>query len=145
MTTIVTDGKSMAADGRGCSQDSIVSDRLVKVARLNDGSLLGVSGPSFSLDFFAEWLNNPQNEFPKDIGDFAALHLTRKGEVHLYVESSKRSYREMDLPAGIGSGREFAIGAMLAGASPIEAIRVASLRDPFTGGEFREWSLEDVS
>jgi hypothetical protein len=145
MTTIIANKCSMAADGRGCSNEIIAGDSGVKVIRLQDGSLLGTSGPTFALELMREWLDGDcVEEFPKDAGEFGALHLTISGEIRLYTDASKRSWRQVDPPAAIGSGRELAMGAVLAGATLLEAVRIASLRDPFTGGKFMQLELQDV-
>lgn len=143
MTTIATDGTTMACDGRGCVGDIIVSDKGAKIYRLGDGSLLGLSGAAFAGDQFADWLDNGarKDEFPKDIGEYRVLHLLVDGMVRYYSEHSARAWRPAELPIAIGSGGELATGAMLAGASPAEAVEIASLRDPFTGGEIFEEQL----
>jgi hypothetical protein len=45
-----------------------------------------------------------------------------------------RTWMELDVPyAAAGSGMYYAIAAMDAGASPIEAMKIVSKRDPYTG------------
>jgi ATP-dependent protease HslVU (ClpYQ) peptidase subunit len=135
MTTICTDGIVMAADSRACTNDTIACDKVMKLARLVDGSVLGISGMATIDDRLARWIMG-EGEFPKDCGDWSALHLTSEG-VTFYSKAHETSPRPVDCPAAIGSGREFAIGAMLAGAGPVKAVEIAAMRDPFTGGPIK--------
>lgn len=49
------------------------------------------------------------------------------------------------LPAAIGSGSEYAIGAMLAGKTPAEAVEIASKRDLTTAGTITALHLEEAN
>ena len=50
---------------------------------------------------------------------------------------------ETILPQAVGSGALIARGAMLAGASPEEAVEIASQIDVYTGGKINVMSFED--
>lgn len=141
MTTIATDGKTMAADGRGECYDLVVASALTKLVRLKDGSVLGLSGRVSVRPRLAAWIEG-SGEFPKDSGDWTALHLTA-GELRHYASRSGEAFDPIDVPAATGSGGELALGAMLHGASPLEAVAVAARRDPFTGGTITSLTLED--
>jgi hypothetical protein len=143
MTTIATDGKSMAADGRGCIHDTIAGDRGQKIYRLKDNSLFSLSGATYAADLFVEWLDEgaDPSKFPENMGEYGAIHLLTDGEAHYYNQDSKRAWRLVDCPFAVGSGREFAMGAMMAGASPAQAVRIAATRDPFTGGIVTSYTL----
>ena len=65
--------------------------------------------------------------------DFSALVLSPEGRVDYYC--SKLMPVEFCLPQAIGSGADFAIGAMLHGASPAEAVAIACMRDTRSGGK----------
>lgn len=142
MTTIATDGRSMVCDGRSCVGDTIACNNAVKITRLKDGSLLGLSGRASVQPKLAAWLNN-EGAFPKDCGDWSALHLL-PGEVRFYNQDASEGYNPLDLPAAVGSGREFAIGAMLAGASAQKAVHIATQADPFSGGKITTVHLEQL-
>ena len=45
-------------------------------------------------------------------------------------------------PMAIGSGGDYAIGAMLAGQDPVGAVEIAMIRDRNTGGDVETYSLE---
>jgi len=53
--------------------------------------------------------------------------------------------QEGGFPFAIGSGSEFALGAMHAGATPLEAIRIASKLDIYTGGPLDVLWVEQVT
>jgi hypothetical protein len=138
VTTIATDGVTMAADTLGTRAEIIFASSLDKLERLNDGSILGCAGRSATLRELALWLNG-EGEFPKDHGEWGAIHLTKQGP-RLY-NSSGRAWAYLDAPAAIGTGAELALGAMLVGCSPVQAVEIAARRDPFTGGEVRAMKL----
>lgn len=132
MTTIATDGITMAADSRVGRNDMIVSNRHMKIARLQDGTLLGLSGRASTLSALVAYFDGSM-PFPKDQGEWAALYLTSEG-IRLYSSDAGQAWVWVDPPHAIGSGCELALGAMLAGCSPVKAVEIAAIRDPFTGG-----------
>jgi len=140
VTTVATDGATMACDGRGCKGDIILAEDGCKILRLGDGSLLGVAGNASTQYQLAKWIEG-RGEFPND-ANFGAVHLLVDGQARLYASDGGEYYAEVDLPLAIGSGAELALGAMLAGASPQKAVLIASRRDPFTGGTISTLHLE---
>lgn len=131
MTTIATDGKSMAGDGMSCSMDMVVATGRKKVRRLDDGRIVGCSGNVASIVRFLDWLDG--GEKPNIEEGFGALILNSDGSVNQFCEQLVPM--TVDLPIAIGSGVHFAVGAMLAGASPRRAVEIASSRDPHSGGD----------
>lgn len=131
MTTIATDGKTMAADGCRFHRDTCVISTAVKVRRLHDGALVGTAGDVGFGMTMVEWLESggPPPEF-KDDG--SALLLETNGDCFILDRNCLRM--PVQAPVAIGSGMDLAIGAMLAGASPAEAVKIAGLKDPHTGG-----------
>lgn len=134
MTTIATDGKTMAADSRGCANSVIRSDREQKIRRLKDGRIVGFSGTAAAARTYLNWLEDG-GEMPKVDDGFSALVLSMDGTVQVHCNDEMPD--DADLPAVLGSGGLLALGAMLAGASPEQAVAIAAQRDPFTGGEIR--------
>lgn len=138
MTTIATDGKCIVSDGRGARRGVIVCDELIKIDRLDDGRLIGIVG---TLDDFGrglEWFNKGGNKPTLD-EETSFLVVGLDG---VFIYDSKLHPQPAISPTAIGSGFEIAIGAMDAGASPHEAIMIASRRDPYTGGSIRSLLLE---
>lgn len=137
MTTIATDGKSMAGDGLACVEDMATTFDRVKVERLPDGALLGCAGDSSEIRAFKKWLIEG-GKHPR-LREFCALLLREDGVLLYYGEREDPS--AMGLPAAIGSGCAIAIGAMEAGASPEKAVHIAAKRDLGTGGTITTLTL----
>lgn len=131
MTTIATDGKSIAGDGAWHACDNIVSHNARKVVRLDDGSLFGSSGDYQHRQKVIEWLNSGGK--PPSVRDFAGLRLMPNGQIIYYGDGLEGL--PIDAPAAVGSGDRFALGAMDAGANAKDAVRCAIKRDPFSAGE----------
>jgi ATP-dependent protease HslVU (ClpYQ) peptidase subunit len=132
MTTIATDGRSMAADGRVCAGATIFGSNAKKIIRLADGRICGCAGNSRYQAPFVAWLANG-GDLPEMDDEFEALVLMPDGTVVSY-DHKGRSLPE-ELPTASGSGREFALAAMDLGASPEEAVKAACARDTMSGGE----------
>jgi len=134
MTTIATDGRSMAGDGQIADQfDTVLDTARAKVHRLSNGSVVGGAGNSFDLLSWRNWLEaGKQGDCPISDERFAGLILSTDGVI-LWVDHKGREI-EVPGPCAIGSGQDFAIGAMEAGATPEEAVRIACKRDSGTGG-----------
>lgn len=131
MTTIATDGKSMAGDGMSSRDSLITAVRSVKVERLSDGRIVGAAGDKPDCARFRKWLCDG-GQAPK-FKDFAALVLHPDGSLVYHTESDI-SGTATEAPNAIGSGAEIAIGAMEAGATPEQAIQIAAKRNAWTGG-----------
>lgn len=131
MTTIATDGKSMAGDGLCTGNGMIHSMSTRKVHWTEDGCIVGISGSSYAVETFLAW--NPKEDVLCDVPeDFEALVLHPDGTCRSY--NNKGMGMDQELPAVSGSGGAIALGAMLAGATPEEAVRIACQRDICTGG-----------
>lgn len=132
MTTIATDGDTMAGDGLVTSGGTIFGRNAVKVHQLKDGRLVGISGCAHYIAPFVEWLSEG-GDVPEMDDQFEALVLLPNGECLSY-DHKGRSLPE-ELPTATGSGREIALGALAVGATPEEAVQAACGRDTSTGGK----------
>lgn len=144
MTTIATDGRSMAADTHSTSEGLIVNRSAVKVTRAKDGSLVGVAGDCSAGALFRRWLDEGerQDSLPNFRGaeDFIAIVLRPDGRLDAFDKALVAV--EYELPAAVGSGGQLALGAMLAGRSPAQAVEIAAQRDGPTGDVVLELELE---
>lgn len=131
MTTIATDGKTMAGDGCRFYCDTCVMASAVKVRRLHDGALVGTAGDVGFGMAVVEWLENGGPP-PALKDDGSALLLETSGECFVLDHNCNRI--PVEAPVSIGSGMDLAIGAMMAGATPAEAVAIAAQKDPHTGG-----------
>lgn len=141
MTCIATDGKTIAADSRTCVEDLIVSEAAEKLVEGADGSILGTAGPAGPAALVREWFRKGENyeEIPKlrlaEDEEVHALILRPNGDID-FLEQNFTLVR-LDAPAAIGSGTDVAIGAMLAGKDPFEAVKLVSKRITTVGGPVR--------
>lgn len=132
MTTIATDGKTIAADGQSTAGDMVTSLESVKLARLPDGSIIGGCGDLSPMRRAINCLHAPDAHPDDFTGEFTLLRLYPDGKIVSY-EGCLFAF-ELPAPVAIGSGREFAMGAMLAGKKPSEAVEIAKQRDIYSGG-----------
>lgn len=137
MTTIAWDGRSLAAD----RQSSYHCNPVAKIEH-NAYGLVGASG-DFDLGLAVMvWLagNGPKPAIPSD-ATLTVLHVDHDGKARIYHNAL------VPIPAGlpffaIGSGRDYAMGAMAMGASAEEAVRIAARFDESTGGDVDVLTLE---
>lgn len=80
--------------------------------------------------------------------DMSVLAVDRNGQVwHCSVESHKDQHSFWKLPLmenepyAIGSGQEYALGAMDAGADVETAVKIAAKRDVYTGGAIKVFDV----
>lgn len=130
MTTVVVSREGMAADS--WLTDDFSTFSVQKIWRLQgiDGEILvGVSGRYDKCLQFVDWMD--------DKGDVKMRHvqaITLDAEGISIYDGSKTPLRIRDPFAAIGSGAQAALGALHAGAGLAQAIEIARLIDPATGG-----------
>jgi ATP-dependent protease HslVU (ClpYQ) peptidase subunit len=122
----------MAADGLCTGNNTVHGTKTKKLFRLKDGRICGMSGNSYVTSSFVAWLENGGDR-PEIDDNFEALVLHHDGSVIAY--NGKCQSMEQETPAVSGSGGTLALGAMLAGASPAQAVAIAALRDISCGGD----------
>ena len=140
MTTVAWDGTWLAADSQ--EQDHCIepysSQKLFRVKN----TLVGLAGDRAESLRFLKWIERGEieDEGPKALHGFYALVIRPSGRAFEYTKSlmplacAKRT--------AIGSGRGPALGALLAGATAVEAVRIARRLDPYTGGRIRKLKLK---
>jgi ATP-dependent protease HslVU (ClpYQ) peptidase subunit len=130
VTTIATDGRSIAADGRTTAGTEIISDAVEKLEVLPDGSIVGGAGTGVAVRrAIAELYKSQPDEVD---GDYRLLRLYPSGAIAVYAYTTQQP-QFVEAPFSIGSGGEFARGAMASGASPKKAVRIAHQFDSGTG------------
>lgn len=137
MTTVCFDGKTLAADRAQFEDDVIVSEG-PKIARREDGALIGVAGNAALSAAFVRWFlaggqGNPPSLGDDDTHNAEALIITTDGTVERHF---RLGWHQVHGPHfAIGRGAELALGAMDAGASAEFACQIATKRvggDPAT-------------
>lgn len=140
MTIIVCDGKTMAGDGLVTSNGNIISLDYPKVRKLKDGRIFGGSGSLYGQDAFISWLEGGEAGNPPPLSDdFEAIILEQDGTCYTCDEHGFRLH--LPLPAVIGSGRDFALGALAAGSSVVDAVKIACKMTTSCGGEIISLSI----
>lgn len=138
MTTIAYRDGVLAADRRAYSGGKSPIGLKTKVERLKDGSLLGVSstvvGASTQIRDWVERgcpLPAPDDLQPES---FELLLIRPSGEVFYACNAPTLTGPLEAAFLAVGSGSDYALGAMSMGASAVEAVEVAASHDPWTGG-----------
>lgn len=133
MTTIAYRDGIMAADSRLCVSDWIMPQVIRKIRRTENGLVVGIAGNAYLFDALIAHLQGDA-EAPDFGDDSAALIVDVK--TRAARKYAHRAAVSLDGPFfTIGSGSPPALGALYAGASAAEAVRIASLLDPYTGGD----------
>lgn len=150
MTTIAYRNSIMAADSLATGGE-IRRGAAVKMCRLADGTVVGVSGSHGILGRVAIWFEEairkgarqPEFEdFPKLPERCEAYGIAARpdGSVCLFAADGICQWVDTDFVA-TGSGNELAMGAMAMGASAREAVAVAAQFDVYTGGKIATLSV----
>ena len=151
MTTIAYKDGVIASDSRATWDDWAVS-RCVKLYRAKSKSdpvkgdvIVGTAGHSSAALLFLDWLEVGGEPRLHDRGvnettEFECLIMHKSG-VWVGDRLCRLERLEEEFWAA-GSGRHAALGAMWAGKSAIDAVRIATRIDPFSGGRVVSMSLE---
>jgi ATP-dependent HslUV protease subunit HslV len=133
MTTIVYRGGVMAADTRMIQRTAIIGN-ITKIVRRNDGALCGGAGDAAWVYAFHDWFLAGEHGDPPVVPDNSkGLVALKRKPVELFEQTGAFKFKAPYV--AIGSGMEFALGAMWAGASAQEAVKCAMQFDPATGGK----------
>lgn len=135
MTTITFRDGVLAGDTKCTSESGWVRGFLPrKVWKLADGRLCAGSGDYARVFSIVRELQR-EPTFEIDVGTSAVIYLISANGKHIRIyEDGKHSYEVEGGFWAWGSGMPVALGAMYAGASAREAVRIASLVDPHSGG-----------
>ncbi len=143
MTTIAIRNGVMAATD--ATWTSIYRGSRHKIMRTRDGALIASCGESDMAIPFFRWFDNGahQDRLPRtpEKSDFCAIVLHATGKVQVFTER----FLPQDVSApfyAIGSGEQFALGAMAIGASADKAVQVACEFDPWSRGPIQVEMLE---
>jgi ATP-dependent protease HslVU (ClpYQ) peptidase subunit len=145
MTTVAANRHMMAADSRVVDDDTGIHYTGQKIYTIGH-AFIGVAGDNVSIELFLAWLRagHPEKkpEFSNDNEDqsLRALVLDASG-LYLYDESCVA--QPLDRIA-IGSGGAAALGAMMAGKNPAEAVEIACDIDKNTGRPVVVVTLDDL-
>lgn len=144
MTTIVASRKHKAIAADSFNTDSSGMARLVnKIEKLQNGYYFLGSGHLKPLGLVKRWLNSDQAEdllpelnfVTEDTEEFGFSIIVASPDLKkiCILDDELEWYECLDEYVAIGSGSQYALGALDAGASPEDAIKIACLRDQNTG------------
>ena len=131
MTTIVYDGKTLAADTAEWIGDTY-SGIALKVREVKCGHneyLIAGSGIAVDLDLFCKQLKEGKDISEFDESNFICVNKNDPSDFCVYELGLKR---KCQLPLIIGSGRDISYGALDAGCDALGAVKVACKRNAFT-------------
>ena len=142
MTTIASDGKTVAADGlRVIGNEPVEYD--CKKLKLVNGKLYGVTGVYCYFDPFIAWheAGAAMDSVPKvssstERNNCTLLVFEETGITSYPVECPHPEF--FPYPAAFGSGADFATAAMMCGKTPGEAVSIAAQKNIHTAGEILE-------
>lgn len=144
MTTIVASRKHKAIAADSFNTDSNGMARLVnKIEKLKNGHYFLGSGHLRPLGLMKRWLDSNQDENllpdlafveedPDEFG-FSIIVVSPDMTKIVMFDDELEWYECLDPYVAIGSGAQYAIGALDAGASPEEAVKISCGRDQNTG------------
>lgn len=139
MTTIAANLYEMAADTRVTWDDDTTSSS-VKIYTIGS-AILGATGDVDEIAKFIEWYTNGSvGKQPKRSKDFRVIRLNSEG-LHI-IDSNSYWLKLDDKFFAVGSGGQFAIGAMEMGATPENAVRIAAKHDLFTNSSITVFKLK---
>jgi len=140
MTTIAYDGKILAADTQATSS-YIDQDHYQKFYEVN-GEIVAGTGDIASIYAWLDWYTAGADPelFPKPLDDSLAILVidrkTGKHRMHCHhLAYPGTPWRKKAI--AVGTGQDFAMGALLAGATAPEAVKIAMKLDPCSGGQVR--------
>lgn len=138
MTTIVYRDGVLAGDSRVTIDDMVSTDKQTKVHKLRDGRLYGWAGGVEDAERLRQALR--KNAPPPALQEISALLIDTDGAIHLYegniwIEQKGEPYY------AVGSGAPYALGALDAGCSALDAAKIAIKRDINSGGKVRTVKL----
>lgn len=137
MTTIAVRDGVMVGDTQATGA---YHSRVKKIARTPDGGLVGACGNVDECQAIAAWLAGGQEGKAPSMSNSTAIMLRPDGSIWL-AEQAYRPYRIYSKFAAIGSGSAVAMGAMEAGASALQACKIAAKHDGGTSGPFNTLKL----
>ena len=137
--TVITIKDGVLACDSGVFDGGVFVGTAEKAKRLGDGSIVAGAGPLSGLQSYLNYLGRNNGSEPDHLVQGTMLmRLTRSGAAQVRMSGEGREWIAANAPFhAIGSGYRIAIGAMAAGASAEEAVRIACEHDEGCRGPVR--------
>ncbi|ADX32157.1 hypothetical protein PAK_P30143 [Pseudomonas phage PAK_P3] len=142
MTTIAYKDGIIATDGR-ITQGGVITDEDAEKRLEVDGIVFWLSGAVCDWKVIAEAYVNGDGMEDQEL---KVSGLVLDGDGLHFISWDGGIYSEkvnLERPRAAGSGTQFALGAMMAGASAEEAVEAAKALDIYSGGTVRSYKLWD--
>lgn len=134
MTCLAYRNGTLAADTQITCGDMIYPGKAIKIARRDDGVLVGGSGAGGYCDAFIEWVLSGEDGEPPEIQSSPDGHpmsegvlIRPNGTLEIFTDTGVLMMKPDYWAAGTGA--PFALGAMHAGASAEQAVEAAAAHD----------------
>lgn len=145
MTTLASDGRTVAGDGLETSGNEPVRFDVQKLFRGHNGEVLGFLGASAFRQPVLDWYRagcNPESMPKADDGShYAWTFAVFKPEHALLYRCDCPYPSTFPYPAAFGSGENYALGALFADATPERAVHIAARLNVKTGGTIAVMSI----
>ena len=137
MTTICFDGKTLAADKQATYGNTpMPCSKIDKFKRKGKKYLIGAAGAVKDLTPIVQWIKDGEKKEEKpsvdDDMEFSVILVNENAEIK-YMCNSLFWHEMGKVQWSIGSGCDYALGAMKHGASAAEAVMIAASLDVNTG------------
>lgn len=149
MTTVACNKKSLATDlqfnyanqkMKGKTKAIVLEGEHAQALLKTDRAIIGFAGRASGFAKFVAWCTSPEIRKPPKLETIELLALTKEGNI--FHGEGMRTWMLIDQPFfAIGSGSNFAMGALGGGKTPLEAVKIASKHDIHTGMGFQEFFL----
>lgn len=141
MSTIATDGQTVASDSQMTSGDNrVVGLNHTKLHR-GKGYIVGFCGFPVQQPLFEKFIETGEKPDGLDMKDCTGLVVKADG---IFIYEFVLLPLKMQPPFTMGSGEATAYGAMKAGATPLEAIKIACEVDVYSGGAITSYTVDEV-
>jgi len=124
----------MAADTRMIQGTAIIG-QVTKIVRRDDGVLAGGAGDLAWVQAFHPWFLDGEEGDPPVVDESSKGIIVRSARKPFEVFESSGAFEYRASYVAFGTGKEFALGAMYAGATAQGAVCAAMKFDPGTGGK----------
>lgn len=131
MTTIAYRDGYLAAD-TAVFDRGVYCGEVIKIIKLEDGSLCGAAGALGDMQKFLAWLRGGQNGDRPTFEDSETEGIVIRPDGTFWWYGKDTSAQIAGAHQAIGSGFALAMGAMDAGASALTALEICARRDMYT-------------
>ena len=141
MTTVAFDGKTLAADTLACwGTTPSYRTKIWRTPKNKRWKAIGIAGNTYNVLPVADFICGRTTKKPKQFENDGMIMLVDK-QNKLWMMDGQQVPVEAPMRFAMGSGGDFALGAMAAGKTAAEAVAIAATLDVNTGGKVDEISM----